>query len=670
MRELSVSEFVRFIYARIISFQIYKLKLKYFRKSKTSPRLYKKFDYTFDGSRNSVETFEQKLRERFFISDLNRKEFYISLMTSLGGFDSIMDDADMVHENKFMSSGSKSFSFGEKMDWHLDFMSGKRLPLTFYTKINPLDSRNRSGIKVLWEVSRFHQAIWLGKAYWISGSEVHAKKFRDMVNDWIDSNPVGYGINWVSSKEVAIRAMNLIIGLMYFICSQSIDEEFFTKLLGSLYDHGAYIYRNLHRNHQSSDRYVSNFVGLLYIGIFFYDTKFGKRWVKFARRELESEIMAQVYKDGTCHGGSAGYQCLAAELFIAAYVLLGLNKFEISSDFKSRLEKMFEFIASATMRDGKIPAIAEFDGTHVFKMRTEKDPNDHRDILAVAATIFGRGNFKAAAGGYSELALMLLGTQGFEKFSSIRENSKTESAIFPDGGFAILKTEKDFCLFKFGGFERGGCDHNDILSFTISGKNQFIVDRGTYYYTRGADLQDKLHSIYSHNTAVVDKTAQRKFSSVRFVRKDQALPELLEWSSTMEQDVIEAQHHAYEHLSQAVAHKRKITFNKRQRTFISEDNFMGEGKHEIELMFQFAPKLKVADLGRNFLALEGKEFALLKFQLPFIIEDWEHSQAHSILTYAKAARLKVSAELPVKIETFIFILSSLDEMNYLLNHIR
>ncbi|MFZ1083304.1 MAG: alginate lyase family protein [Candidatus Kryptoniota bacterium] len=673
MIRLSASEIVKLVHARIISRQIYKLNLKYFRRNTTPDRLPRNLKHIVNGRNDSVASFKQKLRGRFFLSDLNKKEFYVSLMTSLGGFESIMDDADMVHENKFKMLGSELFSFGTKIDWHLDFKSGKKWPRSFYTKINALKSSDHSDVKIPWELSRFHQAIWLGKAYWISQSESHAQKFKDMANDWIDSNPVGYGVNWASPIEAAIRAMNLIIGLMYFIGSESIDDKFFTKLLCSLYDHGTYISHNLERTLRSGNHYISNLVGLLYLGIFFYDTKVGKRWVQLTRRELELEIFNQVYEDGTDYEKSTGYQCFVAELLAAAYVLLKLNNFEMSEGFNSRLEKMFEFIASATMRGGKVPAIGDSDDGRVFQMKAEKDPSDHRDLLAAAAAIFGKEKFKFVAREYSELALLLLGTKGFEEFSSLKENSEMESVIFAEGGFAFLKTGRDFCSFDVGDIGkrgRGGHGHNDVLSLTIAGKNQFIVDRGTYCYTCDTNLRNKLRSTYSHNTAVIDKTEQAEFSGLWSIKKDLSSPELLNWVSTPEQDVVEAQHHAYERLSQTAIHKRKITFNKHRRTFLIEDNFVGEGRHKIEVMFHFAPELRVTNLGRNFLALEGEEFAVLKFQHPFTLEDWEHSPSYGVLNYAKSARLKVSAELPVKLEAFIFILSSLEEMNYLLNRFR
>jgi len=295
------------------------------------------------------------------LSQSNRKEFYINLMTSLAGFDTMLDDADMVHENKYRAFGSGTFPFGERIDWHLDFKTGRRWEGKSFSEKDILALGDSCDVKVPWEVSRFHQAIWLGKAYWVSRSESHTDKFKELVEDWIKNNPPGQGINWHTPMEAAIRSMNLIVGLLYFEGSSRIDERFLTILLSSLYEHGVFIRLNLERSLRNGNHYLSDLVGLIYLGILFYDTRAGKRWVKFAVRELESEITSQVYDDGTDYEKSTGYQRLVIELLTAAYILLRLNRFSVSEIFANRLEKMYRFLAAATMRDGRVPNIGDAD---------------------------------------------------------------------------------------------------------------------------------------------------------------------------------------------------------------------------------------------------------------------------------------------------------------------
>ena len=658
---------------RLPSPSLYRLRRKHLRMNTDEARLLRKYPESLRDREKLASFFRKKLRERFFLSDLNRKEFYINLLTSLAGFDAILDDADLVHENKFQARGSEPFSFGDKIDWHLDFKTGTRWRPKFYSGIRAIGFTGEADVSVPWEVSRFYQAIWLGKAYWVSRSEAHTDKFKELVVDWVKENPAGYGVNWCMPQEAAIRGINITIGLLYFIGSTRIDDKFLIDILCSLFEHGVFIRYNLGRSRRDDDHYISSLVGLVYLGILFYDTESGKQWVEFARRELEREIVRRVYEDGTHIQKSMSYQRGAAEMLTASYVLLKLNGFSASSEFAGRLEKMLEFLTTATMRDGRAPNTGEADDNRLFRLKSRTDLNDHRDLLAVGASLFNRGDMKSAADGFSEMGLLLLGGEGFEKFSLVREEKDIRSEVYRHGGIAFMRTEKDFCSFDFGGIgvrRRSGEAHNDLLNLTISGKNRFIVDRGSYAGAPGNTIRDKLRSTYSHNTVIVDGTEQADVSPTRSTAEDRTRPELLNWHSSDEQDIIEAEHHAYERLAMPVIHRRGITFNKHQRTFRVEDSLIGKGMHFIELMFHFAPELHIVSLGRNFLALEGEEFALMKFQHPFTLEDWDHSPGSGVLQTARTARVRLEANLPLRIETFIFITSSEDDMNYLLNRIQ
>ena len=673
MSESLLAKIANAVRLKAASPALYKLRRKYRGKLTNEALLLKKFPQSVRDRQKLTVFSKQSLRERFFLNDLDRKEFYINLMTSLAGFDAILDDADLVHENKFRACGSELYSFGERIDWHFDFKSGTRWKPIFYSRIDyrvPADA----DVRVPWEVSRFYQAVWLGKAYWLSRSEAHTDKFKELIGDWIKENPVGYGVNWCAPQEAAIRGTNIIVGLLYFMGSTKIDDKFLMDILCSLFEHGIFAMYNLGRARKDGNHYLCSIVGLLYLGILFYDTKTGRRWVWFARKELEREIVSQVQEDGTRREGSTSRLREAAELFTAAYVLLKLNGFSISGDFAGRLEKMLGFMTTATMHDGRVPNTGDEGTSRLFRMKSKTDFNDHRDLLSVGAALFGRGDMKSAADGFSELGLLLTGGEGFERFSLAQGEGKIPSAVYyRDGGIAFMRTEKDFCSFNFGftGISRrSGQAHNDLLSFTISGKNQFIVDRGSYPGSPGKTIGDRLRSTYSHNTVVIDGTEQVDFSSTRSPADSRSRPALLNWQSSQAQDIIEAEHHEYERLLGPVTHRRGVTFNKHQRTFRVEDSLIGTGMHIVELMFHFAPELGVVDLGRNFLALEGEEFALMKFQHPFMLDNWNHSPGCGILQTARTARVKLEVNLPLRIETFIFITSNEDDMNYLLNRIQ
>ena len=65
-------------------------------------------------------------------------------------------------------------------------------------------------------------------------------------NDWLDKNPVFFGVNWCCTMDVAIRACNLLLALPFFKdAKEIIDEPFLTRFFNSIYQHGIYIEENL-----------------------------------------------------------------------------------------------------------------------------------------------------------------------------------------------------------------------------------------------------------------------------------------------------------------------------------------------------------------------------------------------------------------------------------------
>jgi hypothetical protein len=53
------------------------------------------------------------------------------------------------------------------------------------------------------------------------------------------------------------------------------------------------------------------------------------------------------------------------------------------------------------------------------------------------------------------------------------------------------------------------------------------------------------------------------------------------------------EHYGYRRLRAPVTHRRSITFNKRDRSWLIEDEFFGDSEHVYEIRFHFAPGLKV-----------------------------------------------------------------------------
>src|SRR5437870_4210919 len=90
--------------------------------------------------------------------------------------------------------------------WHTDYLVGKDLEtdeLAFR-----LDHRQLPGgadIKLIWELSRWHQLVRLAMAAYVLGDGRAAAKGVEWLDDWVKHNPPCRGLNWTSALEVGIR---------------------------------------------------------------------------------------------------------------------------------------------------------------------------------------------------------------------------------------------------------------------------------------------------------------------------------------------------------------------------------------------------------------------------------------------------------------------------------
>ncbi|MGB9586746.1 MAG: heparinase II/III family protein, partial [Armatimonadota bacterium] len=181
----------------------------------------------------------------------------------------ILANATDTVEGKFATLGSSLTYLGDQVNWQWDFKSGKTWPLLYYKDIPYFDTADNSDVKVPWELSRFHQAAWLGRAYWLTNDESYAVKFRSLVEDWITKNPLPYGVNWLNAMEAAIRAANWILAYLYFERSPALNGEFQLKLFESLLWHGEYISWNLEYGRRNGNHLLSDATGLFVLGLFF-----------------------------------------------------------------------------------------------------------------------------------------------------------------------------------------------------------------------------------------------------------------------------------------------------------------------------------------------------------------------------------------------------------------
>jgi hypothetical protein len=137
---------------------------------------------------------------------------------------------------------------------------------------------------------------------------------------------------------------------------------------------------------------------------------------------------------------------------------------------------------------------------------------------------------------------------------------------------------------------RGSHGHNDALSIEVSaGGRAFIVDPGTYVYSGDLQKRHEFRSTAYHSTVQIDGLEQNTTDlHTPFVIGNEAKPRVLEWKTSDDFDKVVAEHYGY-----PVIHRRTVVFNKRERAWVIDDEFIGEGEHIHDVRFHFATGVDV-----------------------------------------------------------------------------
>jgi uncharacterized heparinase superfamily protein len=574
-----------------------------------------------------------------------------------------ISDADEVCDHVFDLLGSGKIHVGN-IDWNRDFKSGYCWSPGFYADIVQVPANTQAEVKVPRELSRCHHFLTLGRAYVYTNDKKYAREFVAQLADWIQKNPPRMTINWCSAMDVAIRLVNWIWAYHFFIHSPHFDEDSKKKLVKSLLTHAEFVYENLEYYGELSDNhYVSNVVGLVFVGILFAEFRQAKKWQRAGLKGIFNEIISQVHEDGVHFEGSINYHRLVLEMFVSAFILCMRNDLEIPDAAWQRLEKMFEFVLHYLRPDGSAPQIGDTDNGRLQVLSSD-NAMDHRYLLAVGAVLFQRPDFKAGAGSFPEEALWMLGLEGLNKFDALNDEvNPLRSKGFPQSGCYFMRHNQLYMAVRCAPNGRRGVgnhSHNDALSFELYAYDKsFIVDPGTYVYTPEPKWRNLFRSTAYHNTLVVDDEEINRIPDDLFRLMNDTSPVVNRWETMVEADFLDAQHNGYERLHQPVTHRRQFYFDKIENCWLIRDLIVGKGKHALSWYFHFDAgiDLRMRDgitvetrcpKGAN-LILQAQDGPPLNLELE---QGWV-SPSYGIRKRAPVARYSCTVELP---RSVIFIL--------------
>ncbi len=479
--------------------------------------------------------------------------------------------------------------FGEDqpVDWSRDPVSGYRYPVLPVEQLR----LERPGVdpKYPWVLGRLDCLVALGQGYWVerdaAGRGTFARAFVTRTLDFLQANPVGQGVHWTCGMEVALRAANLAQALVMFSDAPEVRRpEFLVPVLESLAEHTAWVEAHLEdKGAVPNNHLVSNYVGLLVVGLLFPELPEAPRQVARAVEGLRAQMAAQVHVEGTSFEGSVPYHRLSVELFTLAWVVARGTGVDLGARYATRLRRMYQAARAWCSEQGLAPQIGDNDSGRVFPFQ-ERDSRDQGYLAPLGAALFEEASL--AQGPFPDEAAWLLGQPGLECFRALKPAAPARSVSFPAGGFHVLRGAGAVVTVSAGAQGQhgvGGHSHNDKLSFELHLHGRpVIVDPGTGTYTRDPAERNAFRSTAMHNTLELDGVEQAPLEPGRlFALPEAARARVQVFQPGAELERLTVRHDGYRALSSPVGVERTFVLDKRERALGVTDALVGVGVHAV-----------------------------------------------------------------------------------------
>lgn len=471
-----------------------------------------------------------EMHDAVFFYDLNNISSYSDAYRN-----KIIQEADNLTKNIYRTISGDTINILNQINWNKDYIHNYEWHQQHYAKYKLKNSKIKQDVKHTWEFSRFYFLVILAQAYCITKNDKYSLKLIEDIKSWEAQNPFNYSINWTVSMEVAIRAVNLIQSISLIKDSEILDSETISFLNNLIYKHGVYIINNLEKGFNTNNHYLSNLIGLIWIGVYFKEAKdlklrlLSNKYLRFSLNQLLHELSYQVYEDGFCYEDSIAYHGLNTEMLLLTIKIMDNNSIQYPEKLKTYVSKMVDSLRKIMIKE-KIPLFGDLD--------------NGRLLICDISSFNDKTNFDYLI----KLALDM---------RIIEEKINLVSPVsFNDSGFyRLFNSQYDIILRcgKIGLNGIGAHAHNDQLSFVLNiNGEQILIDSGTGYYSGDYDLRKKLRSTSSHNTLSIEGHEQNKIDFDLFKMIEKTHSEVQKISNNYFKGI----HHGYSELG--LIHKREI----------------------------------------------------------------------------------------------------------------
>ena len=456
-----------------------------------------------------------------------------------------------------------------------------------------------------WDLNRHMYFDVLGRAHVYSGDARYARKFRELLLDWLARNrPSLRSPAWSSVFEVAFRINSWLWAFYFFRQAAAFDEAVCRAWLEGLLRHGLRLDEQLEL-HAANNHLLLEAKALALLGLVLPELRPAARWRRRGLALVFQEVRSQVGADGVHSERVTHYQQAIGGELLELFVCLENNHQPAPAGLVERFRQMITFQQALTKPNGQMP---------LFGDSGLEDSHTRFSATAAGPAWLGRPDLKRCGFDLAEVDYWLLGPERVRRFQGWpASESGLASRAFRAGGYITLCAGQGqraaylaFDVGRFGDSRVPGHGHADALSFDLHAQGQtWLMDPGVYGTWVPAEWRNYFRSTRAHNTVMVDEQDQSVLVGTRLVYHP-ARVTLHQWLTNEHIDLADASHDGYARLAARVTHRRQVLFVKPDY-WVVIDQLEGAGEHTIDLLFHFTPgqTVQVAADGRALAGAAG-----------------------------------------------------------------
>lgn len=346
-------------------------------------------------------------------------------------------------------------------------------------------------IKIIWEYNRLQILLPMAIRYIKTGQEEYRDAITEILDYWNENNEFEYTINWNSNLEVAIRAINISLMLIFMK-----DDNLNKQYKSMLYLHGKHIFGEIEYSNCCipNNHVIGEALALLILSNIL-DVREKKKWYNKAIKILK-KYTDIIDEDGLSKENSFSYQFFVTKMYILS--LCFINDKKLFNAINKIVIKSLQILKYTIINDDKILNYGDNDNGFLYSIymtyNIAKDINEYYNLF-----------IKGITDNETKIYLELINKLNHQ--NKIIIGKENEKNFIYNKKIFIYKNNKNILFFNAKKIE--GHAHNDSLAidFVIDGR-EIILDAGTYSYNKQKEIRRYYRDREAHSTILFkDKNA-------------------------------------------------------------------------------------------------------------------------------------------------------------------